>query len=270
VLKRLNGLNFNVEIEGSGPPLLLLHGFTGSTRSWDDIRPELIDIAQVIAIDLIGHGHSECPADVARYTLEWCASDLLALLDWLDIAQTDLLGYSMGGRAALQFAVQSPQRVRRLVLESASPGIEAATERARRVDSDNALAQRILIDGIEAFVDEWELVPLLVPAPHVSAVVRAQQHTLRLHNNARGLANSLRGMGAGQQVPLWNRLSELRMPVQLIVGARDSRYLTIAERMHGLLPEGAIAIVPEAGHTVHVDQPRHFTRQLKTALLTTN
>jgi 2-succinyl-6-hydroxy-2,4-cyclohexadiene-1-carboxylate synthase len=161
-----------------------------------------------------------------------------------------------------------PKRVSTLVLESASPGIDDADERQRRVGSDAALAQRILRHGIEAFVAEWESVPLLAAAPHVSADRLAHQHALRLQNRPLGLANSLRGMGAGQQLPLWSRLHELTQPVLLIVGGLDSRYRQIAERMQPLLPACEVAVVPDAGHTVHVDQPPAFANLLRSAVIT--
>jgi 2-succinyl-6-hydroxy-2,4-cyclohexadiene-1-carboxylate synthase len=262
----LNGLEFHVEIEGAGPPLLLLHGFTGSVRSWDGIAPSLTASAQLIAIDLIGHGQSATPPDPARYTLEWCARDLASLLDTLHLTRVDVLGYSMGGRAALHFAVTAPERVNRLILESASPGIEDGAERAHRRASDAALAQRILNSGIVAFVAEWEQQPLLTLQPDVPQAVRARHHLQRLHNDPTGLANSLRGMGTGQQQALWARLAKLAVPVQLIVGERDARYEAVAQRMAALLPRGMIAVVQEAGHTVHVDQPRQFTRVVQQAL----
>jgi 2-succinyl-6-hydroxy-2,4-cyclohexadiene-1-carboxylate synthase len=266
VLTRLNGLDFHVEVEGSGRPLLLLHGFTGSVRSWDEVRPDVAQSARVIAVDLIGHGLTASPDDYRRYTLEWSARDLVALLDQLDVATVDVAGYSMGGRVALHFATSYPQRVGGLILESASPGIEDETERQRRMLSDEALAQRILGRGIEAFVDEWERQPLLEPAPHVSAEYRAAQHAQRLDNRPLGLANSLRGMGAGQQSPLWSSLPDLRLPVALIVGERDARYRDIALRMRERLPAAALWTVPDAGHTVHLDQPRRFVDLVTAAL----
>lgn len=269
MLTRLNGVEFHVEVEGSGPPLLLLHGFTGSIRSWDEVRSELVGSARVIALDVIGHGLSASPDDPRRYTLAWSARDLLALLDALALEQVDVLGYSMGGRLALHLALHQPERVRRLILESASPGIDDDGQRERRVQSDEALAQRLLTRGIEAFVDEWERQPLLQPAPHVSAERRAAQRAQRLNNQPIGLANSLRGMGAGQQRPLWPRLSALRLPVMLIVGERDLRYRETAARMHDQLAASRLCVVPEAGHTVHLDQPRCFV-DLVTNFLTTN
>ena len=262
----LNGLEFNVEIEGEGPPLLVLHCFTGSARAWDDIRPRLARTAQVIAIDLIGHGQSASPALSSRYTLEWCTGDLLRLLDEMRLAKADLLGYSMGGRVALHLAVAAPPRVRMLILESASPGIEDPAERSRRAHGDAALAERILANGIEAFVAEWEQQPLLALQPHVPEAVRQRQHALRLLNSPSGLANSLFGMGAGQQLPLWSRLGDLDLPVQLIVGQADSRYVAIAERMRHSLPRAQLTVLPMAGHTAHLDQPEAFLRSVHQTL----
>jgi 2-succinyl-6-hydroxy-2,4-cyclohexadiene-1-carboxylate synthase len=265
---RLNDLDFHVEIEGqaSGPPLLLLHGFTGSTRAWDAVRPAIAAFARVVSIDLIGHGRSAAPGDAERYTLDWCTRDLCALLDELGLGAVDVLGYSMGGRVALHFAVQAPERVRRLILESASAGIEDDAERRRRIDSDNALAERILRDGIEAFVAEWEHLPVLALAPHVAMDVRLRQTAQRLQNDPCGLANSLRGMGAGRQAPLWAVLPDLQSSVGIIVGERDARYHQLGERLHALLPRSDLAVVPAAGHTVHIDQPAAFVGQVRSAL----
>jgi 2-succinyl-6-hydroxy-2,4-cyclohexadiene-1-carboxylate synthase len=263
---RLNDLDFHVEIDGSGPALVLLHGFTGSVRAWDQIRPKLTPLATVISIDLIGHGDSACPDDPPRYSLDWSVRDLSALLDALGLEAVDLLGYSMGGRVALYFGTHAPGRVRTLILESASPGIEDAAERKRRVDSDNALAEGLERDGIEAFVDVWERQPLLGLAPHVTSEERTRQHAQRLLNDLRGLANSLRGMGTGQQTPVWSHLADWQAPTFLIVGERDARYTQIAQCMRSLLPTSELAVVPEAGHTVHVDQPEAFVELVSAAL----
>jgi 2-succinyl-6-hydroxy-2,4-cyclohexadiene-1-carboxylate synthase len=261
-------VDFHVEIDGEGPPLVMLHGFTGSARAWDDVLADLRGTARVIRVDLIGHGQSASPPDAARYTLDWAARDLVELLDNLGCEQVDLLGYSLGGRVALHFATRARRRLRRLILESATPGIEDAAERARRVASDEALADRLLRDGLPAFVEEWERQPLLRPAAHVSQAARARQHQLRLQNTSLGLANSLRGMGTGQQQPLWAQLGALDLPVALIVGEDDARYCAIARRMLAGLPRAALTVVPTAGHTVHLDQPPAFVKAVNCALST--
>jgi 2-succinyl-6-hydroxy-2,4-cyclohexadiene-1-carboxylate synthase len=255
-----------VELEGAGQPLVLLHGFTGSMRVWDDVRFELRSSATVVAIDLIGHGRSPKPSDPARYSLAHATADLASVLDTLALDRVSLLGYSMGGRVALHFALAHSNRVRRLILESASPGLDDPFERQFRVQRDDDLARRIETRGVAAFVAEWEQQPLLALAPHVTDEVWQRQHAQRLSNDQIGLANSLRGMGAGQQAPLWSRLPELSMPVTLIVGESDFRYRGIAERMRPVLPEARLEVVPDAGHTVHVDQPAAYVRLVKAAI----
>jgi 2-succinyl-6-hydroxy-2,4-cyclohexadiene-1-carboxylate synthase len=263
-----NGLDFHVESEGDGPPLVMLHGFTGSVATWEGVRPCLARSARVIAIDVIGHGRSAAPEAAERYTLDHGAADLLRLLDVLGLERIDLLGYSMGGRLALYFAVQHPDRLRTLVLESASPGIEAADERVRRAAADNALAERIVRDGLEAFVAEWESQPLLALGPDVPEAVRIRQHTLRLQNSPLGLANSLRGMGAGQQPSLWPSLPTLEVPVLLLVGEADARYRAIGQRMQAGLRRAESRVVSRAGHTLHIDQPTEFVRLVDAHLAT--
>jgi 2-succinyl-6-hydroxy-2,4-cyclohexadiene-1-carboxylate synthase len=259
-------LNFEIEGAPGAAPLVLLHGFTGSLRSWDDVRPSFAGLGQLIRVDVIGHGRSPSPPDPAEYSLDAAIRQLTSLLDSLGLDTVDLLGYSMGGRVALHFAVHTPHRLRRLILESASPGIEDESERARRIASDDALADRILRDGLPAFVDEWERQPLLLPAAHVPPSVRARQHDLRLQNTPLGLANSLRGMGAGQQRPLWSSLSGLDVPVDMIVGQNDTRYCAVGQRMAESLPRAELTVVADAGHTVHVDQPPAFVKAVRCAL----
>ncbi len=264
---RLNDLDFHVEVDGhaDGAPLLLLHGFTGSTRAWDDVRQRLLlppreraAPLRLILIDVIGHGRSEAPEDATRYGMEPAARDLATLLDQLRLPAVHLLGYSMGGRLALAFAVQHPARLHSLILESASPGIEDAAQRAVRAHSDDALADSIERDGLDAFVAAWERQPLLQLAPHVPAEVRETQHALRLQSSPRGLANSLRGMGTGRQPSFWADLPRLRVPALLLSGELDTRYSEVAERMARLLPRAERHVLRAAGHTAHVDQPAEF------------
>lgn len=255
----VNGLNLHVERNGQGAPLLLLHGFTGSTDTWAPFVPRFVRAGfSTIAVDSVGHGRSDAPAEPDRYRIERCVEDLSALLDHLGVGATAVLGYSMGGRVALQFAAAAPQRVSCLVLESASPGIADLAERGSRRQADEALADAIERDGVEAFVDRWERTPLLALADHVPPAQRARLRAQRLRHTATGLANSLRGMGAGRQEPLWDRLPRLGVPTLLVVGERDEKYRRLGAAMADALPDARLAVVPDAGHTVHVDQPERF------------
>jgi 2-succinyl-6-hydroxy-2,4-cyclohexadiene-1-carboxylate synthase len=243
---------------GEGFPLLLLHGFTGSRQNWAAHLSAFAALRRVIAPDLIGHGASPAPPDVAAYTMERCVADLLALLDHLGIAQTDLLGYSMGGRVALQLTAAAPHRVRRLILESAAPGISDPGERAARVASDHALAAQIEAQGMAWFADYWAAIPLFASQATLPPAVRAAQRAHRLAQRPHGLANSLRGMGAGAQTSLWERLDQITTPTLLISGALDAKYVQIGTQMATLLPHAQQIIVPNAGHTVHLEQPQAF------------
>jgi 2-succinyl-6-hydroxy-2,4-cyclohexadiene-1-carboxylate synthase len=254
----VNDIRLNVEVGGAGRPLLLLHGFTGSAAAWLALAARLAPHRRTVAVDLIGHGQSDAPADAERYRMEQCVADLLALLDTMQIAQTDVLSYSMGGRVALQMAAAAPARVSALILESSSPGLADPAERQARIAADEALADSIERDGLAAFVDRWERLPLFASQAALPAEIRARQRAERMRNNPQGLANSLRGMGAGRQSSLWDRLSQLCMPALLIAGALDQKYCAIAEQMAQALPNVRKAIVPNAGHTVHLEQPDIF------------
>ena len=263
----VNGLHLNVEVTGEGFPLLALHGFTGSTATWQPFAASW-PRHRIIAVDLIGHGASDAPADEPRYTMARCAADLAALLDALDVERAALLGYSMGGRVALQFALTAPERIAALVLESASPGIDDAADRTARVAADRALAEDIERGGIEVFVDRWEALPMWATQAALPDLVRRRLRAQRLRNSTAGLANSLRGMGAAAQEPVHNRLGELRMPVLLMAGEHDAKYRQLAYDMRERIPDAHINIVEGAGHAAHLERPAAFAPLVKEFLTT--
>ncbi|HEU4632302.1 MAG TPA: 2-succinyl-6-hydroxy-2,4-cyclohexadiene-1-carboxylate synthase [Gemmatimonadaceae bacterium] len=247
------------------PAVLLLHGFTGSSATWAPLQAELADTLDLIAVDLLGHGRSDAPADPARYAAGRCADDLAGLLDALGLTTAAVVGYSMGGRMALRLALDWPERVRALLLESASPGIADAAERAARLAADAALAAEIERDGVPAFVDRWERLPLWASQAALPAEVRAALRAQRLRNDARGLADSLRGAGAGAEPPVLSRLGALRMPALLVAGALDARYVAHARAMAERMPAARVEVVPDAGHAVHLEQPATFTALVRRA-----
>lgn len=263
----VNDITLNVEASGAGRPLLLLHGFTGSAVAWAELAAQLAPHRRIIAVDLVGHGQSSAPANSERYGMEHCVADLLALLGALQIARTDVLGYSMGGRVALQLAAAAPARVGALVLESSSPGLADPAERKARVAADEALAGAIERDGLDVFVERWERLPLFASQATLLAEIHARQHEQRMRNNPHGLANSLRGMGAGQQSSLWDHLPQIDAPTLLIAGELDQKYCAIAEKMAQALPNAQNVTVPNAGHTVHLEQPDIFATTVLEFLL---
>lgn len=253
-----DGLWLHVTIAGAGPPLVLLHGFTGSTETWEPLHASLGTACTIVAVDLPGHGRSTAPEDPSRYALPRFAKDLERVLDVLALDRVTLLGYSMGARAAMHFAIQRPLRVAALVLESASPGIGDEAERIQRAAADVALAAAIERDGIDAFVEQWEALPLWESQRRLSGVVRAGLTAQRRANRPRGLANSLRGAGAAVEPTLDGRLSVLHVPSLLIAGGLDAKYVTRARALERTIPNARLAIVPGAGHAVHLEEPGEF------------
>ena len=258
----VDGLGLHAEVAGSGPPLVLLHGFTGSAGTWGDLTATLAADYTVIAPDLIGHGRSDAPEDVERYWMPRAVADLVALVRQLGHERAAWLGYSLGGRTALQLVTHHPEAVGALILEGAAPGIADDEERAARVRSDEAMAERIERDGVEAFVDTWERVPLFASQLALPAETRASIRATRASNTATGLANSLRGMGAGAQDPLQDRVAAIEVPTLLIAGELDTKYVGIARDMARTMPDATMHAIEGAGHAAHLERPAAFQRPL--------
>jgi len=219
--------------------LVLLHGFTQTGASWDGVVRELAGRYRALAPDL-GAGPWEAELD---------------RLEALAPPAFTLAGYSMGGRLALALALRIPERVQRLVLVSASPGLADESERSARREADEALAERIEAIGTEAFAREWAAQPLFAGQP---AEVAAAAHEDRMRRSAAEHAAQLRGLGTGVMPPLWDRLGELAMPVTLVVGERDARFRAVARRMG--FPA---VVVPGAGHAVHFEAPDAVAAHLR-------
>ncbi len=232
---------------------VLLHGFAGASASWG---PRLIDgLAGAgltpVTVDLPGHGAEVGVLDPAQFTLAATLERIVAAGAWPE----DLIGYSMGGRIALHFAASYPKLVRRLVIESGSPGLGSEVKRSERRSADRELAERILADGVDWFVAHWESQPLFQSRAHADPRDVARQSDLRKRNDPRSLAAALDGLGTGQLPALWERLGEIETPTLLVVGELDAKYVKIAERMRDAMPAAHLVVVPGAGHTVHLEAP---------------
>lgn len=254
----VGGVMLNVEAAGQGPPVVLLHGFTGSARGWTPILEVLAREYTTLAVDIIGHGQSDSPAALDHYRMEQAVEDLARLLHAAGYARATWLGYSMGGRTALQVAVFRPDVVSALVLEGASPGLATAEERATRVAADEALAQRLEQEGMEPFVDYWQTIPLFASQAALPSAVWEAQRASRLRNSVAGLAQSLRGMGTGSQPALHSQLAELRVPALLLAGELDIKYTEVAREMARALPDATMQTVSGGGHAGHLEQPDRF------------
>jgi 2-succinyl-6-hydroxy-2,4-cyclohexadiene-1-carboxylate synthase len=227
--------------------VVLLHGFGGTSRSWEGVIAHLpAERYRPLALDLPGHGEQ---ADAPRpITFEGCVHSVLERAPRRFV----LAGYSMGGRIALQLALAAPERIERLVLVSITAGIEDSTERAGRSKHDRRLADEIERGSIEDFVERWRAQPMFAEdPPEVDRLARTDQS----RNQVGGVAAALRGVGTGEMQPVWDRLPGLQLPVTVLAGRRDRKFVRVSERMVSLLPDALLQVVG-GGHCLLLENPK--------------
>jgi 2-succinyl-6-hydroxy-2,4-cyclohexadiene-1-carboxylate synthase len=226
--------------------VVLLHGFAGTHRAWDGVVERLDpERYRPLALDLPGHGEQ---ADAERpISFAGCAEHVLARAP----ARFALCGYSLGGRVALHVALADPERVSRLVLVSATAGIEDDDERSKRGAADRRLAGELEGGSLEDFVARWCAQPMFADDP---AAVDALAREDYLRNRPDAIAAVLRGIGTGEMAPLWGRLGELTMPVRIIVGDRDTKFQALGRHMADPMPDAAMRAFP-GGHRLPLENP---------------
>ena len=232
----------------------------GAAADWEPVCNLLSPHYFCVTIDLPGHGRSVGLSDAA-YSLQGAAELVCQALGDLKIGRCALAGYSLGGRLALMLALRDPARWTGVTVVSASPGLEDDRARAMRTSSDEALAARLESGSFATFLDDWYRQPLFASlwknVPLREAVLRR-----RLLNSPAELARALRGMGVGAQSSLWNDLGRVEAPVLLVAGEQDAKHVDLARRMECLCKRGRRAIVPAAGHAVHLEAPDALGRCL--------
>jgi 2-succinyl-6-hydroxy-2,4-cyclohexadiene-1-carboxylate synthase len=226
--------------------VVLLHGFSGTGRAWDGVVEQLDRERYLpLAIDLPGHGEAaEAPRPI---TFAGCVARVLARAP----ERFTLCGYSLGGRIALHVALTAPERVSRLVLVSSSAGIEDAGERDERRVADRRLADELEAVPFEEFIERWRAQALFAAEPPQAARLAREDQR---RNRPVALAAALRGIGTGEMEPLWDRLSELAMPVTVLAGERDEKYVEIGRRLASLAPRGEL-VLRAGGHGLLAENP---------------
>jgi 2-succinyl-6-hydroxy-2,4-cyclohexadiene-1-carboxylate synthase len=233
------------ETAGTGPRLVLVHGFTQTSACWGPVADALAEDHTVVRVDAPGHGRS---ADI----IAGLRGGARLIADRGHRAT--YLGYSMGARYCLHLALSNPELVDGLVLLGGTAGIEDPAERAARAADDERLATQIEHGGVDAFLDAWMQNPLFAGQTPEQAML-----DVRRQNTAAGLAMSLRQAGTGVQDPLWAKLERLSMPVLVLAGARDDKFTALGRRIADTIGDNAtFAAVLAAGHAAHLERPHAF------------
>lgn len=241
------------EVSGTGPRVVLVHGFTQNRDCWGPVFVDLVRDHEVCRVDAPGHGRSSSFHAGLRTGARLIADQG---------GRATYLGYSMGARFLLHLALANPELVERLVLIGATGGIDDPDERAARRAQDEAMAQRVERDGVDAFVDAWLAQPLFA-----GLTPEVQFRDARSESTVEGLAESLRQAGTGAQDPLWERLHRLDMPVLLVAGGLDTKFTELAHRLRESIGDNAtVAIVEGAGHAAHLERSDEFLAVLRSWL----
>jgi 2-succinyl-6-hydroxy-2,4-cyclohexadiene-1-carboxylate synthase len=244
----------HVEGRGSGPPLVLLHGFTQTGRLWGHFGDLLAESHTLLAIDLPGHGDSGSVRADLPTTAALVAE---AVHSQVGEAPCAVLGYSLGARVALHVALGAGLALHGVLFIGVTAGIEDADERTSRRQFDDVMADELEASGdVARFVGSWLRGPLFERLASNDAAQRAE----RLRNTADGLAASLRQCGTGTQAPMWDLLSTMSAPVLALAGSDDTRFASHALRVARLVPHGVASLIPGGGHAVHLAQPDQAAR----------
>ncbi len=249
------------------PPLVLLHGFMGRGDDWATVAEALASAYRVIAPDLPFHGKSVLPDALLAKPPDFDAV-MAALATWLVELYPEpipVVGYSMGGRLALAIAVEFSAPISYLILESSSPGIPTEHGRKKRRQSDAEVAAQITGSDLEAFLRAWYAAPLwgsLTAHPKFEDLIER-----RKQNDPLQLATALRVLGTGNQPSYWGQLENLNLPVLLLAGEFDHRYIHIMDTMRRQLPQAYFQIVPQSGHNIHFEQPEIFIKLVRNFLM---
>lgn len=245
---------FHYSFKGSrdNPPILLLHGFMGSSDDFKNAMALLADQFYCIAVDLPGHGKTKVLGGDECYTMPNTAQALIYLLDKLKIKKCFLVGYSMGGRLALYLTLHFPERFEKVVLESASPGLKTTQEQLSRIEYDSKLARELEESDFYAFLVAWynqAIFKNLKQHPNFENLIKS-----RVGNNPLELAKSLRYMGTGSQLSLWQKIEYNEIPLLLLVGEKDDKFKAINAEMACICNVAYIKIIKDCDHNIHFEK----------------
>src|SRR5258705_587035 len=235
-----DGVNIHYEVHGSGPPLLLTHGYLSTSAMWQGQVAALSRQHKLVLWDMRGHGQSDYPSDPAAYSEALTVADMAALLDEVSAGTAIVGGLSLGGYMSLAFHRAHPERVRALLILDAGPGFKK--DDAREVWNKRALetGDRFEREGLEVLKSA------------------SRERSSVSHRDASGLARAARGMLTQRDARVIESLPNIKVPSLVVVGADDTPFLAASDYMAAKIPGAKKVVIPSAGHAVKIDQPQAF------------
>jgi 2-succinyl-6-hydroxy-2,4-cyclohexadiene-1-carboxylate synthase len=250
---------------GIGIPVLYLHGFGGSGSDAEGWLHALSSPVNVISPDLPGHGQTRILQEDG-YDVPGCVEALSYVVKDLGCDRFVLMGYSMGGRVALEWATRFPETLAALVTIGATPGLAAEEDRISRREWDWDMASKARTLGNAAFVEQWLSLPILSTRERIPEPWKSRALDRRRLGESEGWAKSLEQAGTGSMEPLWNRLNCISVPALLVAGEEDLKYRELAGKMAEKMDAAQLAVIEGAGHAAHLEAPVAFAEALETFL----
>jgi pimeloyl-ACP methyl ester carboxylesterase len=241
---QVNGVAIDYEVSGSGPAVLLSHGYGSTRHMWDD-QHRALDGWRVVSWDMRGHGQTDSPDDPARYSAALTVADMRALLQHLGVQRAVIGGLSLGGYVSLAFALAHPEMTSALVICDSGPGYRNPEARAAWNQRAHERAANLEANGLDALAR------------------RSRETQQAVHRSAQGLAHAARGMLAQEGSQVIDGLGSIRVPTLVIVGDQDQPFVAPSEYMAKKIPGARLEVIPGAGHSSNLDQPEIFNRVLR-------
>lgn len=252
----VNGARLAYVDQGQGPPLLLIHGLGASHGDWEAQIAHFSRIFRVIAPDLRGHGDSD---DIGPYSVERFATDLLQLVEQLQLGSHAVVGHSLGGAVAMQMAILRPERIVKLVLSNTLPEFRPRTFKQRQMLWYRLLMVRLI--GIPAL--SRRTAAAMFPRPE-QAELRAQ---VALRNGRVPKAVYLSSLRALSGWSVQDKLQWLRMPTLVLASELDYFDPRLAQNFTEALPDGRCRLFQGAHHGLPMEFPEEFNRAVMDFLM---
>ena len=235
-----DGVDIYYEVHGSGPPVLLTHGYSSTAEMWQGQVEALAKHHRLVLWDMRGHGRSDYPEDPSAYSEAATVADMAALLDEVGAASAIVGGLSLGGYMSLAFYRAHPERVRALLIIDTGPGFKKDEAREAWNKRAHETGDRFEREGLAVLQSA------------------SRERSGVSHRDASGLARAARSMLTQRDARVIESLPDIRVPSLVVVGADDAPFLAASDYMASKIPGAAKVVIPAAGHAVNIDQPQAF------------
>ncbi len=245
-------IEINYQEEGSGYPLILIHGLNGDLTGWVLVMPELSKHYRTMALDVRGHGGTSKPDQ--PYSIKGFSEDFYGFMNQLKIAKAHILGLSMGGAIAQQFALDHPEKIRSLVLVSTFSYVDENVHRAF-----TRLRQTLKDRGYPAFFDE------VIKLAFTSQYIAANPGPLAELKGKRIRVNSPLAIGratdACMAFNLKNEIAQISLPTLIVSGKEDIfTPIHLAEQIHRSIRDSEWKVLEGVGHNLYIEKPGQLTQ----------